>query len=76
MRKIKGFKLEGCDLGTVSVYCNPGDIAIGGGGHCGYCANIATMEQSCRVNNGWVIECDENGNATADRGYVDLVVSH
>ncbi len=70
---------SGCDTGKATVQCDAGDIAIAGGGSCSKClTGTSMMEFSWFIRSGpdqigWEIGCDENGNATYDGGWVQVI---
>lgn len=64
---------KGCDSGIVSVKCDSGDIALGGGGSCGRCSATGRMEASEFRGDSWVVACDENNNQHFDGGVAQIL---
>ena len=66
----------GCDQGRPEAFCNIGDIAVSGGGQCGFCGGVGRFEATFPIakdigginRSGWSIQCDENGDNRYDGG--------
>ncbi len=66
----------GCDTGRPEAFCNIGDIAVSGGGQCGFCGGVGRFEATFPIakdigginRSGWSIQCDENGDNRYDGG--------